>query len=89
MSAYNDYMLKVVTGFVELTNYYSNKLQLGIDDCCLRNKLNILAMYIDILPKLCSDSETNSERVLAISTHINDLIGYPYWEVTDCSGSTF
>jgi hypothetical protein len=60
-------------------------MQLGIEDCCLRNKIKILAMYLDSLPRLFSGSCVEDADVTTISLHINELLGYPNWPTIDGS----
>lgn len=79
MSAYNDYMIKVVTYFISLSEHYCNLLIQGIDDCCIRNKMNLLGMYIDIIPRVGNENCLTTEETTAISEHINTLCGYPNW----------
>lgn len=79
MSAYNDYMVKVSTYFVNLANLYCNLISQGIDDCETKNKLNLLAMYLDTIPRCGNENCLSTEQILAITNHINVICGYPSW----------
>lgn len=79
MSAYNDYMVKVVSYFVNLSAMYCNLLSQGVEDCCIKNKLNILAMYIDTIPRCGNENCLTTEEITAITEHINTLAGNQNW----------
>lgn len=75
MSAYNDFLIKASVGFVDLANKYCNKLSQGMHDCLLENKINLLAMYIDTIPRTYSGNCVTSLELTAITEHINWLLG--------------
>jgi len=79
MSAYNDYMVKVSTYFVALADHYCKLLSQGVDDCCVKMKLNILAMYLDTIPRVSNENCLTNAQLAAISNHINELTGYSGW----------
>lgn len=79
MSVYNDYMVKASTCFVNLADLYCSLLAQGVEDCCLRSKLNLLAMYLDTIPRCGDENCLSTEQVISITNHINNLCGYPGW----------
>lgn len=78
-------MVKASVGFVQYANLYCNQMQLGVEDCCLRNKIKILAMYLDSLPRFHTGNCVEDADVTTIALHINQLLGYPHWPVIDGS----
>lgn len=75
MSTYNDYLIKANVGFVDLAAKYCNRIDQGIDDCKLRNKINILAMYLDTIPRLYNENCVTSDELESITSHIQWLLG--------------
>jgi hypothetical protein len=79
MSVYNDYMIHVSVYFVKLAELYCNLLSQGVEDCCVRTKMNLLAMYLDTIPRVGNENCLTDEQLAAITNHINILCGYPGW----------
>lgn len=77
MSAYNDYMVWASVGFTNLAEIYCNQMQLGVPDKCLENRINVLAMVLDSIPRLYSGACVTDADVVAITGYINGLLGYP------------
>lgn len=75
MSTYNDYLIKANVGFVDLADKFVSKLQQGIHDCLLENKINLLAMYLDTIPRSYQGNCITSTELEGITQHINWLLG--------------
>lgn len=75
MSAYNDFMVKAHVAFVYLSDMYCNQIQLGVPDCCLENKITLLAMYLDTIPRTYDGACLDDTQLGNITYHINELIG--------------
>lgn len=79
MSVYNDYMIKATNCFVNLSNLYCDRLSQGVEDCCLRQKIVLLGMYLDTIPRVGNGNCLTTEQVVKITEHLNSLCGYPGW----------
>jgi hypothetical protein len=83
MSAYNDYMTNAGVCFITYAELYCKLLQQGVDDCCLKNKLNILAMFLDTFPRVANGECIESADITPMTELINTLCGYPSWGTLD------
>lgn len=72
-------MLKAVTCFVNTAELYCNLVAQGVEDCCVKNRMNLLGMYIDTIPRVGNENCLTTEQVSAIIEHINTLCGHPDW----------
>lgn len=79
MSAYNDYMVKASAYFVSLAELYCNLLSQGVEDCCIRNKMNLLGMYLDTIPRCGNENCLSTEQIVLITGHINEICGQQNW----------
>jgi hypothetical protein len=79
MSAYNDYMVSLVNYFVGLSEHYCIMLSQGFDNCIVRNRMNLLAMYIDTIPRTGNEDCLSTEELMAIVEHISWLTGCITW----------
>lgn len=79
MSVYNDYMVKLSVYITELTDHYAKLMTQGADCCCIKNKLSLLNMYFDMIPRAATSGCITDAQLLAITNHINDITGYSNW----------
>lgn len=75
MSTYNDFLIKANVGFVDLSDKFCTKLQQGLRDCLLENKIRILAMYIDTIPRSFTGGCLDEDQLKGITDHIQWLLG--------------
>ena len=75
MSVYNDYMIKLGSGITYKATQYSNLVQQGIEDCCLKRQIQLLTMYWELLTTVTADDCIDDDQIVAIVEHITCLLG--------------
>ena len=83
MSAYNDYMVNAATCFVNYADLYCRLLQQGVDDCCIKNKINIMAMFLDTFPRVSGGDCIDEADITPMTELINTLCNRQDWGTLD------
>lgn len=82
MSAYNDFMLKFLSGFTSIAEQYALMLNQGINDCCLKRKLQILYMYRGVLTRGYIEGCIDSTMLDQMTLHITNILGTDIGTIT-------
>jgi hypothetical protein len=74
-ATYSDYLTKISMGFVCLAEKFSNQVNLGMRDCCLEQKLQVLWTQVELFPKVYNETCDYADMIYTME-FINTLINY-------------